>query len=422
MKAIEFNHVGKQYRLGLVSTGTFSRDLSRWWAMNVLGKEDPFLKIGDTNIRSTKGESEFVWALKDINFSVEQGDVVGIIGKNGAGKSTLLKLLSRVTAPTVGEINVCGRIASLLEVGTGFHPEMTGRENIYMNGAIMGMTKAEVTRKFDEIVDFSGCERYIDTPVKRYSSGMKVRLGFAVAAHLEPEILVVDEVLAVGDAEFQKKAIGKMQDVSKGQGRTVLFVSHNMAAVRSLCQKGVVLRDGMTDFIGTVDEAINHYLESTTPQGEEQKLMTDNIQECKSFLRIGEIQINNTPYNSTSLNHGQEVLDVLIKGNTKEPMKCDIKLIIKKMDGTPMACFIEGRYKGNLYDIKPGEFTISRHIRLPKYMADGVYTIDMFLCEPNRQVFFKAPSCQVVHIEGFYDQYAHLIKLSKEGFIGLESV
>ena len=422
MKAIEFNHVGKQYRLGLVSTGTFSRDLSRWWAMNVLGKEDPFLKIGDTNIRSTKGDSDFVWALKDINFSVEQGDVVGIIGKNGAGKSTLLKLLSRVTAPTVGEINVCGRIASLLEVGTGFHPEMTGRENVYMNGAIMGMTKAEVTRKLDEIVDFSGCERYIDTPVKRYSSGMKVRLGFAVAAHLEPEILVVDEVLAVGDAEFQKKAIGKMQDISKGGGRTVLFVSHNMAAVRSLCQKGVVLRDGMTDFIGTADEAINHYMESSTSQAEEQKLMTDCIQECKSFLRINEIQINNTPYNLTSLNHGQEVLDVLIKGNTSDSIRCDIKLIIKKQDGTPMACYMEGRYKGHLYDILPGEFAISRHIRLPKYMADGVYTIDMFLCEPNRQHFFQAPNCQTIRIEGFYDQYAHPIKLSKEGFIGLKSV
>ena len=422
MKAIEFNHVGKQYRLGLVSTGTFSRDLSRWWAMNVLGKEDPFLKIGDTNIRSTKGESEFVWALKDINFSVEQGDVVGIIGKNGAGKSTLLKLLSRVTAPTVGEINVCGRIASLLEVGTGFHPEMTGRENIYMNGAIMGMTKAEITRKLDEIVDFSGCERYIDTPVKRYSSGMKVRLGFAVAAHLEPEILVVDEVLAVGDAEFQKKAIGKMQDVSKGQGRTVLFVSHNMAAVRSLCQKGVVLRDGMTDFIGTVDEAVNHYMESSTSQAEEQKLMTDCVQECKSFLRINEIQINNTPYNLTSLNHGQEVLDVLIKGNTSDSIRCDIKLIIKKQDGTPMACYMEGRYKGHLYDIQPGDFTINRHIRLPKYMADGAYTIDMALYEPNCQVFFKAPNCQTMHIEGFYDQYGHPIKLSRDGLIGLESV
>lgn len=422
MKAIEFNHVGKQYRLGVVSTGTFSHDLSRWWAMHVLGKEDPYLKIGDTNVRSSKGESDFVWALKDIDFSVEQGDVVGIIGKNGAGKSTLLKLLSRVTTPTVGEINVCGRIASLLEVGTGFHPEMTGRENIYMNGAIMGMTKAEITRKLDEIVDFSGCERYIDTPVKRYSSGMKVRLGFAVAAHLEPEILVVDEVLAVGDAEFQKKAIGKMQDVSKGQGRTVLFVSHNMAAVRSLCQKGVVLRDGMTDFIGTADEAINHYLESSTPQVEEQKRITDCIQKCKSYLRINEIQINNTPYNVTSLNYGQEVLDVLVKGNTSEPMRCDIKLIIKKLDGTPMACFIEGRYKGNLYDIQPGDFIIDRHIRLPKYMADGTYNIDLYLHEPWRQDFFQVSNCQTIHIEGFFDQYAHPINLSEDGFIGLDSV
>jgi lipopolysaccharide transport system ATP-binding protein len=263
MKAIEFNHVGKQYRLGVVSTGTFSHDLSRWWTMNVLGKEDPYLKIGDTNVRSTKGESDFVWALKDIYFSVEQGDVVGIIGKNGAGKSTLLKLLSRVTAPTVGEINVCGRIASLLEVGTGFHPEMTGRENIYMNGAIMGMTKAEITRKLDEIVDFSGCERYIDTPVKRYSSGMKVRLGFAVAAHLEPEILVVDEVLAVGDAEFQKKAIGKMQDVSKGEGRTVLFVSHNMTSIRHLCKNGVLLENGSVKCIGEVNEVVDKYVESS---------------------------------------------------------------------------------------------------------------------------------------------------------------
>ena len=422
MKAIEFNHVGKQYRLGLVSTGTFSHDLNRWWAMNVLRKEDPFLKIGDTNIRSTKGESDFVWALKDIDFSVEQGDVVGIIGKNGAGKSTLLKLLSRVTAPTVGEINVCGRIASLLEVGTGFHPEMTGRENIYMNGAIMGMTKAEITRKLDEIVDFSGCERYIDTPVKRYSSGMKVRLGFSVAAHLEPDILVVDEVLAVGDAEFQKKAIGKMQDVSKGQGRTVLFVSHNMAAVRSLCQKGVVLRDGMTDFIGTADEAINHYLETAYSQTEGKKQMVDSIERCKSFLRINEIQINNTPYNSTSLAYGQEVLNVLINGNTSEAMRCDIKLIIKKLDGTPMACFIEGRYKGYLYDIQPGDFTINRHIRLPKYMADGVYNIDLYLHEPCRQDFFQAPNCQSIHIEGFYDQYAHSINISHDGFIGLESI
>ena len=422
MKAIEFEHVGKQYRLGLVSTGTLFRDLNRWWAMNVRHREDPFLKIGETNDRAHKGESNYVWALKDITFNVEQGDVVGIIGKNGAGKSTLLKLLSRVTSPTVGEIRARGRIASLLEVGTGFHPEMTGRENIFMNGAIMGMTKQEIGRKLDEIIDFSGCERYIDTPVKRYSSGMTVRLGFAIAAHLEPEILVVDEVLAVGDAEFQKKAIGKMKDVAKGGGRTVLFVSHNMAAVRSLCQKGVVLCDGMTDFIGTADEAVNHYLSTASTQTEGQKLMTDYITHCKSYLKISEIQINNTPYNSTSLTPGQEVLDVLIKGNTSDPMKCDIKLIIKKIDGTPLACFIEGRYKGHLYDIQPGDFTIERHIRLPKYLADGLYNIDLFLHEPLRQDFFQAPNCQVLHIEGFYNQYAQPIKLSQDGFIGLESV
>lgn len=422
MKAIEFNHVGKQYRLGMVSTGTFFRDLNRWWTINVQGKEDPFLKVGETNVRSQKGESDFVWALKDIDFSIEQGDVVGIIGKNGAGKSTLLKLLSRVTTPTVGEINICGRIASLLEVGTGFHMEMTGRENIYLNGAIMGMTKAEITRKLDEIIDFSGCERYIDTPVKRYSSGMKVRLGFSVAAHLEPEILVVDEVLAVGDAEFQKKAIGKMQDVSKGQGRTVLFVSHNLAAVRNLCQKGVVLRDGMTDFIGTANDAINHYLNTAITQIEGQKLMTDCINRCKSYLKINEIKINNTPYNYTSLAHGQEVLDVFIKGTTQEPMRCEVRMIIKKFDGTPLAGFVEGAYTGRLCDVQPGEFTFERHIRLPKYLANGDYLIDLYLHEPYRQDFFEAQNCMTLRIEGFYEQYAKPIVLSSEGFIGLESI
>jgi len=258
--AIEFNNVSKQYRLGLVSTRTLSNDLNRWWTMNIRAKEDPYLKIGDANDRSTKGESDYVWALKDINFKVEQGDVLGIIGKNGAGKSTLLKILSKVTTPTTGTIKARGRIASLLEVGTGFHPEMTGRENIYMNGAIMGMSKAEITRKLDEIVNFSGVERYLDTPVKRYSSGMTVRLGFAIAAHLDPEILVVDEVLAVGDAEFQKKAIGKMQDVSRGEGRTVLFVSHNMGSVRQLCNKGILLDNGMVSYQSSIDNVIDKYL------------------------------------------------------------------------------------------------------------------------------------------------------------------
>ncbi len=260
MTAIEFNNISKQYRLGLVSTKTLSHDLNRWFQMNVRGKEDPYLKIGSVNDRSATADSDYVWALKNIDFKVEQGDVVGIIGKNGAGKSTLLKILSKVTAPTTGTICARGRIASLLEVGTGFHPEMTGRENIYMNGAIMGMTKPEITRKLDEIIDFSGCERYIDTPVKRYSSGMTVRLGFAIAAHLDPEILVVDEVLAVGDAEFQKKAIGKMQEVSKGEGRTVLFVSHNMLSMRQLCKTGVLLDKGGVCFSGNISDTIATYV------------------------------------------------------------------------------------------------------------------------------------------------------------------
>src|SRR5574344_2783137 len=259
--AIKFENVGKLYQLGVVGTGTLSHDLRRWWITSVRGKEDPYLKIGETNDRASKGHSDFVYALKDINFEVNQGDVLGIIGKNGAGKSTLLKLLSRVTYPTTGKIYTRGRIASLLEVGTGFHPELTGRENIYMNGSILGMRKAEIDRKLDEIVDFSGCERYLDTPVKRYSSGMTVRLGFAIAAHLDPEILVVDEVLAVGDAEFQKKAIGKMHDVSQGEGRTVLFVSHNMAAVRNLCQTGIVLKNGSIDYTGTANEAVEYYMQ-----------------------------------------------------------------------------------------------------------------------------------------------------------------
>jgi lipopolysaccharide transport system ATP-binding protein len=254
--------VSKQYRLGSVGTGTISHDFNRWLA-KVRGKEDPYLKIGEENIRNEKGSSDYVWALKDINFDVYQGEVLGIIGKNGAGKSTLLKILSRVTAPTTGIIKTKGRIASLLEVGTGFNGEMTGRENIFLNGAILGMTKKEIKSKIDAIIEFSGCQRYIDTPVKRYSSGMTVRLAFAVAAFLEPEILVIDEVLAVGDAEFQKKAIGKMQDISKGEGRTVIFVSHNMAAVKSLCTRGIVMEHGKIAFEGGIDEALYFYNRST---------------------------------------------------------------------------------------------------------------------------------------------------------------
>lgn len=257
---IKVEDLGKQYRLGEVGTGTLSNDLDRWWA-RMRGKEDPFAKIGEINDRTSKGISEYIWALKDINFEVKEGEVLGIIGRNGAGKSTLLKILSKVTKPTSGRILTKGRIASLLEVGTGFHPEMTGRDNIFLNGAIMGMNRAEIRRKLDEIIDFSGVERYIDTPVKRYSSGMYVRLAFAVAAHLEPEILIIDEVLAVGDAEFQKKCLGKMKDVST-EGRTVLFVSHNMTAVTTLCDNCIYLKNGRIISEGQTGNIVTEYLTS----------------------------------------------------------------------------------------------------------------------------------------------------------------
>jgi lipopolysaccharide transport system ATP-binding protein len=256
--AIKAENISKLYQLGQVGTGTLSHDLKRWWA-KTRGQEDPYLKIGVENDRTKKSDSNFAWALRDINFEVNQGDTLGIIGKNGAGKSTLLKILSRVTAPTQGQIKIRGRIASLLEVGTGFHPELTGKENIYMNGAILGMTQKEISRKFDEIVDFAGVELYINTPVKRYSSGMYVRLAFAVAAHLEPEILIVDEVLAVGDAEFQKKCLGKMGDVAS-HGRTIIFVSHNMQAVQSLCKSAIYLKAGMLQDAGQTDKVISNYL------------------------------------------------------------------------------------------------------------------------------------------------------------------
>ncbi|MBL8079497.1 MAG: ABC transporter ATP-binding protein [Anaerolineales bacterium] len=254
---ISVENLSKSYRLGQIGSGTFAHDLNVWWA-KVRGRPNPLQRIGAAD-HHRYDDGEF-WALKDLTFKVNQGEVLGIIGRNGAGKSTLLKILSRVTAPTSGKVKVKGRIASLLEVGTGFHPDLTGRENTYLNGAILGMNRKEVDRKFDEIVYFSEVEKFIDTPVKRYSSGMYVRLGFAVAAHLEPEILVVDEVLAVGDVEFQKKCLGKMGDVAK-EGRTVLFVSHNMGAIASLCSKGIWLEGGRIKIYSKIQETISSYLD-----------------------------------------------------------------------------------------------------------------------------------------------------------------
>jgi len=255
---IRVENLSKLYRLGEVGTGSLAHDINRWWH-HLRGKEDPYSQIGRVNDRTKKTENDWVYALKDINFEVRQGEVLGIIGRNGAGKSTLLKILSRVTSPTSGNIRVRGRIASLLEVGTGFHPELTGRDNIYLNGAILGMRKMEIDHKLDEIIDFSGCEAYLDTPVKRYSSGMTVRLAFAVAAHLDPEILIVDEVLAVGDAEFQRKCLGKMQDISRNQGRTILFVSHQLVAVKTLCGSALLMGDGKVKGKGDVTSIIDCY-------------------------------------------------------------------------------------------------------------------------------------------------------------------
>lgn len=303
--AIKAENISKAYQLGEFSTGTLSRDIERAW-YKLRGKEDPFLKIGETNDRTSSGQSDVVWSLKDINFDIEQGQAIGIIGRNGAGKSTLLKVLSRVTTPTVGTVKLKGRIASLLEVGTGFHPELTGRENIFLNGAILGMRKYETKRKFDEIVNFAGVERYIDTPVKRYSSGMYVRLAFAVAAHLDSEILIVDEVLAVGDAEFQKKCLGKMGDVSQGQGRTVLFVSHNMAAISSLCTKAMILKNGTLYKYGTTSHMINEYMQlggdatsgesvDDTPPGPHQKLKIRRVRVLNNKEEATSEIINNVP-------------------------------------------------------------------------------------------------------------------------------
>ena len=368
--AIEFDNISKLYRLGMVSTGTLRHDLNRWWTVSVRGKDDPYMKVGETNDRSSKGESDYVWALKDIDFKVEQGDVVGIIGKNGAGKSTLLKLLSKVTAPTTGVIRARGRIGSLLEVGTGFHQEMTGRENIYMNGAILGMTKQEITSKLDEIVDFSGCERYIDTPVKRYSSGMMVRLGFAVAAHLDPEILVVDEVLAVGDAEFQKKAIGKMQDVSKGEGRTVLFVSHNMAAVKSLCKTGIVLNNGGIQIVGSATEAVDYYLNNSCMSKTPNYVQISEKYRDSGFSRDIEFISFKLKKESATYASDEDVeLEIVVRGN-RGKNDCRINCTIWDSQTEPIGSVVSMQP----FDVQEGEVATINYIIKHSNLAIGRYT------------------------------------------------
>lgn len=385
--AIKAENLSKAYQLGEIGTGTISRDLERWYA-RIRGKEDPFLRIGETNDRTSKGSSDIVWSLKDINFEIEQGDAVGIIGRNGAGKSTLLKVLSRVTSPTSGRITGKGRIASLLEVGTGFHPELTGRENIYLNGAILGMRKKEITRKFDEIVDFAGVERYIDTPVKRYSSGMYVRLAFAVAAHLESEILIVDEVLAVGDAEFQKKCLGKMGEVSKGEGRTVLFVSHNMGSIIQLCNSAILLEKGALSRSGIVNEVVDIYMRNNTSNS---KYVATNINN-KSIL-ITEVSLYNSSLIETNEFGYEDNILIEIKGINLDEM--DLTVGIAMLD----------KYKNKIFtthfEQKSVEQNLSLTCVIPKStICPGHYSFDCALFVKKGKLYdYVNDICSITVIE-----------------------
>jgi lipopolysaccharide transport system ATP-binding protein len=368
---IKVENLSKQYRLGLVGVSTFKEDTQRWWA-RMRGKEDPFLEFSSENIRTQSDNSKFVWSLKDINFEVQQGDILGIIGRNGAGKSTLLKILSKVTAPTTGSIKVKGRIASLLEVGTGFHPELTGRENIYLNGAILGMRKHEITRKLDEIVAFAGVEKYVDTPVKRYSSGMYVRLAFAVAAHLESEILIVDEVLAVGDTEFQLKCLGKMGDISKGDGRTILFVSHNMASITSLCNRGICLKNGTILFNGETENAVRKYLTGDS-RSANFKLFLDELN--FDYFQLNEIKIQ--PINLEAENNLNEYHELQIFTRIsvkKNAEKMHITYVLKDEKGDPLFTFSNN----GIVKLKHGEnFLICT---FPKgFLNIGDYYLDFYV-------------------------------------------
>ena len=413
--AIIFDSVGKQYRLGLVGTGSLQHDINRWWQTAILRREDPYLKIGEVNDRSTKGHSDYVWALKDISFKVEQGDVVGIIGKNGAGKSTLLKLLSHITAPTTGRISYRGRIASLLEVGTGFHPEMTARQNIYMNGSIMGMTRHEITHKLDEIVDFAGIERYLDTPVKRFSSGMTVRLGFAVAAFLEPEILVVDEVLAVGDAEFQKKAIGKMKDVSSVGGRTVLFVSHNMASIKALCNKGVLLENGMLRYQGNVEDTVNKYLKNQIDKGEDCKI-TDLFQIYNNDISLYDFSVNGNSYNIINLEYPERTLNIEIKGHFKGKAIMDIETYLYTEDEVLLAKKKPSQYDGKTIAVNNCDFQINDTIKFPRGLANGTYYLKWDITHPKVECFAATSNYVKLIVAGGYTPQG--IPLDSKGVSG----
>jgi len=396
---VKIEDLSKQYRLGLVGTNTLKGDIQRWW-YNIIGKEDPFMKIGQEN-KLDNVDGEYVWALKDNNLEVNQGEVLGIIRKNGAGKSTLLKIISRITTPSSGNIKIKGRVASLLEVGTGFHGELTGRENIFLNGAILGMTKTEIKSRFDEIVDFAGIAKYIDTPVKRYSSGMYVRLGFAVAAHLDPEILIVDEVLAVGDAEFQKKAIGKMKDLSKGQGRTVLFVSHNMASVRNLCTRGILLGNGIIANNGDVEKIVEKYLRRIDSS---YKLENDVLKEQENVV----FYYAKVFFSGQERSNGSEII-IHIEYELKIDKEFAVILNVNRNEELAFAStsfFKTKPYKGK------GKYSVK--FVIPKYLLNpGFHSFDFSVVDGTGNMFQYAYFKDILYFEVSDDNYRRGYRYNK---------
>ena len=400
---IEVDDVWKKYRLGIIGTGTLRHDFERWWH-RVRGKPDPYSKVDqgtkvetrNAKVESPNGESDGdlgddeIWALRGVSFEVKQGEILGIIGRNGAGKSTLLKILSRVTAPTSGEVRVKGRIASLLEVGTGFHPELTGRENVFLNGAILGMTKAEIRSKFDEIIDFSGVEKFIDTPVKRYSSGMYVRLAFAVAAHLEPEILIVDEVLAVGDADFQKKCLGKIGDVAHG-GRTVLFVSHNMNAITALCPKVIVLKQGRVIFNGKAEESLHYYGASSSVSG------CIDLASKKPGAYLQSLNIIQNGKSSSGILKADDKVDLVFSLKTSKPLsKTKLAVAFTNMKGGRV--FAVGNWLGSSQmPVLRQDTTVTIRFQMPPIIPSR-YTLDIGFCDTEAGVdeqFYSAGAIEV---------------------------
>ncbi|MCK5285795.1 MAG: ATP-binding cassette domain-containing protein [Candidatus Pacebacteria bacterium] len=368
---------------------------------DIAKKPFSFLKNKAKQITGKITKEEF-WALKDINFEVQKGEAIGIIGANGAGKSTLLKILTGITPPTTGEIRMNGKVASLLEVGTGFHQELTGRENIFLNGAILGMSKKEIAKKFDAIVEFSGVEKFIDTPVKRYSSGMLVRLGFSVAAHMEPDILLVDEVLAVGDAEFQKKCLGKMDEVTKQAGRTILFVSHNLTAVQNLCKRCILLEEGKIKMIGETKKVINDYLkEDTLSKNSSTKKITDNILYKNKNIELQKITCNDSPQKNISISNLPTNITIKVNLRMKEKNKLTLETCLKDKLGNHLAVYVPGHTNpNNVFLISPGEYSLTAKIKLPK-LNKGTYFLDFNFTNPGIESYAVINNAVNLNVLGY---------------------